>query len=151
MAKRHAGGRSRAECEARGTLADLMRRYPDEEACEERLLQEMFLAGFLCPRCGCTTCSKVRGHAHKWQCTRCSRQFSVTKGTMMERTHLPLTGWFMAIWLVANSRRGMSAAELQTFVGCSYRSAEYLLGRIRCAMSGSECLLCARCGDGRGR
>ena len=143
MAKRHAGGRSRAECEKSGTLADLARRYPDEEACERRLLHEMYPAGFVCPRCGCTTCSKARGHAHKWQCTRCSRQLSVTKGTMMERTHLPLTAWFMAIWLVANSRRGISAAGLQGYVGCSCRSAEHLLERMRCAMSGSEGALCA--------
>lgn len=55
--------------------------------------------------------------------------------------HLPLTKWFAAIWLVANDKRGMSAAELQGYVGCSYRSARYLFDRIRCAMARSEWVL----------
>lgn len=86
MARRHKGGRSRAECERSGTLVDLMRRYPDEESCERRLLREMYPAGFVCPRCGNRRCSKVAGQPHKFQCARCSRQFSVTAGTMMERS-----------------------------------------------------------------
>jgi hypothetical protein len=59
---------------------------------------------------------------------------------MMERTHLPLRDWFLAIWLSANDRRGLSAAQLQRMVGCNERSAERMLRRVRCAMSGSECL-----------
>ena len=84
MAKGHAGGLSRKECESRGTLLEFLERYPDEESCERRLLEERHPGGFVCPACGNRTCSKVHGHAHKWQCTKCSRQFSVTAGTMME-------------------------------------------------------------------
>ena len=139
MSRGEKSGRlARAEFGASGTLMGFMEEYPDEESCERRLLEELFPGGFVCPRRGCPTCPRVRGRAHKWQCTRCSRQFSVTAGTMMERTHLPLRDWFLAIWLCANDRRGLSAAQLQRMVGCNERSVGRMLRRVRCAMGGSE-------------
>lgn len=63
---------------------------------------------------------------------------------MMEGTYLALTKWFMAIWLEANDRRGISAAELQGFIDCSYRTSAAALARIRCAMARSECVQCPR-------
>ena len=140
MAKGHAGGLSRHECESRGTLMELLERYPDEESCERRLLEERHPGGFVCPACGNRTCSKVHGHAHKRQRTRCSRQFSVTAGTMMEGTHLELRKWFVAIWLMSSQKAGISACSLQRQIGCSYKTAGRVLARIRCAMARSECL-----------
>lgn len=61
------------ECESKGTLLELLDRYPGEEPCERRLLEERHPGSFVCPACGNAACSKVHGHAHKWQCTRCSR------------------------------------------------------------------------------
>lgn len=144
MAKRHAGGRSMRECTEAGTLADLMRRHPDEESCERRLLEEAYTGGFVCPACGNARSSKVAGRARKWQRSRRSRQLGVTKGTMMEGTHLVLTKWFMTILLEANDRRGISASELQGFIGCSYRTSAAVLACIRCAMARSECVRCPR-------
>lgn len=63
---------------------------------------------------------------------------------MMEGTHLALTKWFMAIWLGANDRRGISASEPQGFIGCSYRTSAAVLARIRCAMARSERVQCPR-------
>jgi transposase-like protein/energy-coupling factor transporter ATP-binding protein EcfA2 len=140
MAKGHAGGLSRKECESRGTLLEFLERYPDEESCERRLLEEKHPGGFVCPACGNRTCSKVHGHAHKWQCTKCSRQFSVTAGTMMEGTHLELRKWFVAIWLMSSQKAGISACSLQRQIGCSYKTAGRVLARIRCAMARSECV-----------
>lgn len=140
MAKGHAGGLSKHECESRGTLMDLLERYPDEESCERRLLEEKFPGGFVCPVCGNTACSKVHGRAHKWQCTKCSHQFSVTAGTMMEGTHLGLRKWFVAIWLMSSQKAGVSACTLQRQIGCSSKTAGKVLARIRCAMAGSECV-----------
>lgn len=132
------------ECTEAGTLADLMRRYPDEESCERRLLEEAYPGGFVCPDCGNARCSKMAGRAHKRQRSRRSRQLGVTKGTMMEGTHLALTKWFMAIWLEADGRRGIGASELQGFIGCSCRTSAAVLARIRCAMARSECVRCPR-------
>lgn len=145
MAKGHAGGLSRKECESRGTLLELLDRYPDEESCERRLLEEKHSGGFVCPVCGNRTCSKVHGHAHKWQCTRCSRQFSVTAGTMMEGTRLPLRKWFVAIWLMSSQKAGISACSLQRQIGCSYKASGRMPARMRCAMARSECLQRPRC------
>ena len=79
-------------------------RFPNEEACREYLYSFKWKDGFVCPVCGNTACSKVHGRAHKWQCTKCSHQFSVTAGTMMEGTHLGLRKWFVAIWLMSRSQ-----------------------------------------------
>ena len=145
MAKGHAGGLSKHECESRGTLMEFLERYPDEESCERRLLEEKYPGGFVCPVCGNRTCSKVHGHAHKWQCTKCSHQFSVTAGTMLEGTHLELRKWFVAIWLMSSQKAGISACSLQRQIGCSYKTAGRVLARIRCAMARSECLQRPRC------
>ena len=61
MAKGHAGGLSRKECESRGTLMELLERYPDEEPCERRLLEEKHPGGFVCPVCGNRTSLHLRG------------------------------------------------------------------------------------------
>lgn len=152
MAKGHAGGLGRKECESRGTLLELLERYPDEEPCERRLLEEKHPGGFVCPVCGNRTCSKVHGHAHKWQCTRCSRQLSVTAGTMMEGTRLPLRKWSVAIWPMSSQKAGISACSLQRQIGCSCKASGRMPARMRCAMAGSECVQRPRCwlrGGGR--
>lgn len=130
----------RAHAGAEGSLLEFVGRYGSERACEERLLEEKFPGGFVCPRCGNRRCSPVAGRAHKWQCTRCSKQVSVTAGTAMEGTKLALTKWFLAMWLVAQDRRGLSGSELARFVGCNERTGQYVLLRLRGAMAGSECL-----------
>jgi len=140
MAKGHAGGPSKHECESRGTPMDLLERYPDEESCERRLLGEKHPGGSVCPACGNRSCSKVHGHARKWQCTKCSHQLGVTAGTMMEGTHLGLRKWFVAIWLMSSQKAGVSACALQRQIGCSCKTAGRVLARIRCAMAGSECV-----------
>ena len=88
-----------------GTLLDWTARFGTEEACEAELLRRMWPEGFRCPSCGGDRCSRVRGRAHKWQCTRCSRQFSVTAGTAMRGTKLPLAKWFLAVYLLTHSKR----------------------------------------------
>ena len=98
----------------------------------------MFPEGFRCPSCGHARCARVRGRARKWQCTRCSRQFSVTAGTAMRGTKLPLVKWFLAAYLMTHSKRGVSAIELARHLGVSERTAGYVLLRLRGAMARSE-------------
>ena len=71
---------------------------------------------------------------HSCQCKSCRRQTSVAAGTVMHRTHLPLTIWFWAIYLCATDKRGISAKGLARQLELSYESAWYLLVRIRSAM-----------------
>lgn len=131
-----------------GTLLEWVRRFGTEEACEEELLRRMYPGGFACPARGHTRCAPVSGRPRKWQCTRCSRQFSVTAGTCMRGTKLPLTKWFLAVYLMTHSKRGVSAMELARQLGVSERTAGYVVLRLRGAMAGSESVQAARRGRG---
>lgn len=126
-----------------GTLLEYMARYPTEEACEEALMAARFPDGWVCPRCGNRSCSPVSGRPRKRQCTRCGKQLSVTSGTAMESSKLPLRKWFLAFYLVTHSKRGMSALELARHLGVSEVTGRRVILRLRGAMAGSECLQAA--------
>jgi hypothetical protein len=64
----------------------------------------------------------------------CGKQFSATSGTIFNDSHLPLTKWFLAIALICEAKKGMSACQLQRHLGVNYRTAWYLAHRIREAM-----------------
>ena len=72
---------------------------------------------------------------HKWRCKDCRHKFSVTSGTIMHDSHLPLRKWFLAIYLMCESRKGISANQLKRTLDVSYKTAWYLCHRIREAMS----------------
>ncbi len=74
---------------------------------------------------------KYRG---KWNCLSCNHHFSVTSGTIMHDSHLPLRKWFAATYLMCESRKGMSANQLKHTLGVAYKTAWYLCHRIREAM-----------------
>ena len=107
--------------------------YHTEAACREELFRQRFPEGFVCPKCGCKEFYAIRS-CNICQCRSCRRQTSVTAGTMMHRTHLPLTIWFWAIYLCATDKRGMSAVQLSRTLGISYDSDWHLSERIRKAM-----------------
>lgn len=69
-----------------------------------------------------------------YQCKECRFQFTATTGTVYHDTHLPLTQWFLAIALITESKKGISAAQLSRALGVQYRTAWYLAHRIRKAM-----------------
>src|SRR3954467_8583066 len=108
---------------------------PDEAACAEWLLERRWGSGFACPECG---------HGRFWRLGRkvltlhgraCRRETSVTAGTVMHRSHLPLKVWFAPAWLVATHKNGMSARQLWLQLGLgSYKSAWLLLRKLRAAM-----------------
>ena len=115
------------------TFEEFRTRFSTEESCRAELFRLRFPNGFVCPKCGCTEYYPVRGR-NTFQCRACRRQTSVTAGTVMHRTHLPLTAWFWAIYLCATDKRGISAVQLSRTLNICYESAWYLLQRIRCAM-----------------
>ena len=108
--------------------------FSTEEICRAELFRLRFPNGFVCPKCGCTEYYPVRGR-NAFQRRACRRQTSVTAGTVMHRTHLPLTAWFWAIYLCATDKRGISAVQLSRTLNICYESAWYLLHRIRRAMT----------------
>ena len=115
------------------TFKDFRVRFATEDACRDYLFQERFPEGFVCPKCGSREYYYLKSR-RSCQCRHCRRQTSVTAGTVMHRTHLPLTVWFWAIYLCATDKRGISAKGLARQLEISYESAWYLLVRIRSAM-----------------
>ena len=116
------------------TFEEFRTRFSTEESCRAELFRLRFPNGFFCPKCGCTEYYPVRGR-NAFQCRACRHQTSVTAGTVMHRTHLPLTVWFWAIYLCATDKRGISAVQLSRTLNICYESAWYLLHRIRRAMA----------------
>ena len=115
------------------TFEEFRTRFSTEDICRAELFRLRFPNGFVCPKCGCTEYYPVRGR-NVFQCRACRHQTSVTAGTVMHRTHLPLTVWFWVIYLCATDKRGISAVQLSRTLGICYESAWYLLHRIRAAM-----------------
>jgi len=97
--------------------------------------------GPVCPHCGSQNCTHLDGVKHRpgtIQCNRgdCRRQFTVTVGSVMESSHIPLVKWVMAFHLLCSSKKGFSAKQLQRELSLgSYRTAWFLLHRVRFAMT----------------
>ena len=117
------------------SMSAFIQRYGTEAKCYRALYKWRWPQGFRCPACTGRARSRFRrGTTVYYQCRACRHQTSVTAGTVMHRTHLPLTVWFWAIYLCATDKRGISAVQLSRTLGICYDSAWHLLDRIRTAM-----------------
>jgi hypothetical protein len=93
----------------------------------------------------CSKCGGVRFCHLKnglYECYDCSHQTSVTAGTIMEGTNLPLTKWFLAFFLFSQDKRGISALQLAKQLGTTYKTAWAVLRRIRLAIGMQEPNIC---------
>lgn len=115
--------------------AEFARRFPDEAACARYLAERRWPNAFVCPACGGVKGWELSTKRFTWECADCGRQTSVTAGTVMHRSKLPLTVWFTAMHLLSSHSNGISALQLQAQVGLrSYKSAWLLLHKLRRAM-----------------
>ncbi len=114
-------------------LVELVDRFASEDACREYLEELRWPNGVACPRCGCESVSRIEKR-NQYDCNSCRYQFSVTAGTIFHDSHLPLRKWFMAVYLICESKKGISAKQLQRTLAVSYKTAWYLCHRIRDAM-----------------
>jgi transposase-like protein len=119
------------------TLPELNRLYSTDEDCREILTRLRWPAGVECPRCHNKNVWWVQSRK-QFTCSECNYQFSVTTGTIFNDSHLPLETWFMAVLLLVEARKGMSANQLKRTIGVSYKTAWYLCHRIRAAMKEAE-------------
>lgn len=115
------------------SFAQFIKRFPNEKACVEYLYSVKWPKGFECPVCGCRHGYTLKNR-RQYQCARCRHQTSLTANTVMHRSHLPLTKWFWAIYLVACDKRGISALALAGKIEVCYETAWNMLRRIRAAM-----------------
>jgi transposase-like protein len=125
-------------------LIDVTKSLGTEEQCLDFLERMRWPDGVRCPLCGADKVSRItrktvsknkRDRFYACLEPTCNHRFSVTAGTVFHRSHLPLPKWFMAMAIVMDAKKGMSALQLQQHLGIgSYRTAWYMVHRIRKAM-----------------
>ena len=121
-------------------MADLTApQFTDETAARTALEAVRWPNGPVCPHCGSVddNVTKMEGKAHRpglYHCKGCQGQFSVTVGTVYERSHIPLHKWLFATHLLAAGKKGTSAHQIHRMLGITYKSAWFMCHRIREAM-----------------
>jgi hypothetical protein len=104
------------------SLTQFMNLYGTEEQCYTALFNLRWPDGYLCPRCGYDKGGKIRTRG-LYQCYRCDYQVSVTAGTIFHATKLPLTVWFLGMYMVTQNKNGVSILEMRRQLGLSYNAA----------------------------
>ena len=127
----------------------------DNDKAREALEAIRWPDGPYCPHCGNSdqeTIALGRGKATRlglYYCAACNGQFTVTVGTVMERSKIPLSKWLLAMHLMAASKKDMSALQLQRMLGVTYKTAWFLCHRIREAMNPDKPSPIGGCRGGR--
>jgi hypothetical protein len=123
------------------TLAELMRTFRDEDACKTLLRDMRWPDGVECPRCKSKKVYLLASKPWHWVCKnkdcggRNGYRFSVITKTIFENTNYPLSTWFQVIYLMTQSKKGISALQIHRQIGSGdYRTAWYMVMRIRAAM-----------------
>jgi transposase-like protein len=118
-------------------LVQLAQEYGSEDRCRTYLEELRWPGGVVCPRCEGTTISRIVKR-NQFDCDSCRYQFSVTAGTLFHDSHLPLFKWLLAIYLMVESKKSISAKQLQRMLKTSYKTAWHLQHRIRDAMGDDD-------------
>ncbi len=113
--------------------------FHDESKARKWLEAQIWPDGPVCPHCGSYEPTALKGKAHRpglYQCNEkeCRQQFTVTVGTLFERSKIPLGKWLMATYLLSASKKGMSTRQLSRMLGVSVKSSWFMMHRIREAM-----------------
>jgi transposase-like protein len=117
------------------SLIEFQQRFADEAACARYLFAARWPAGFACPACSGVKAWPLQTKAWTWECAGCGKQTSVTAGTIMHHSKLPLTTWFWAAYLMATHSNGISALQLQRQLALgSYKTAWLLCAKLRGSM-----------------
>src|SRR2546423_3337928 len=118
-------------------LMKLFEQFGTDEQCRIALEKLRWPDGVKCPRCQSDKMSREYKR-NQFDCESCGYKFSVTAGTIFHDSHLPLTKWFAAIYLICESRKGISANQLKRTLHVAYKTAWYLCHRIRAAVKDAD-------------
>lgn len=118
-------------------LPTLIERFRSEDDCRDALEDLRWPDGPRCPRCESDDVTRIKDRT-TFNCVACRYQFSVLAGTVLQDTKLPLWKWYLATYLMTESKKGISANQLKRTLGVSYKTAWYLTHRIRWAMGQVE-------------
>src|SRR6202453_5127799 len=118
------------------SLPEFQTLFPDDAACATYLQKMRWHDGFVCPYCQVAEDPfRFANRPGVLRCRKCRRDVALTAGTVMERTHTPLSVWFWAAYLVASQTPGMSAVQFQRQIGLSrYETASQILLKLRAGM-----------------
>ena len=131
-------------------LIDVTRDFNTDDKCLDYLEAMRWPNGVCCIECGSVKVSRIvresktkNKRTRLYQCLEpeCKHQFSPTAGTIFHDSHLPLPKWFMAIALICEAKKGLSACQMQRHLGVNYRTAWHLCHRIRKAMTQDDLIL----------
>ena len=121
------------------SMSEFIARYGRDDQCEVAFVQARWPTGFCCPRCQSRASTQFRrGTLLMWQCGQCPHQTSLISGTIMEHTRLPLTKWYLAIYLITQSKTNIAALALRRQLGITWRAAWLLKHKIMEAMRQRE-------------
>ena len=122
-------------------MSDLLApEFTNEEAAIAHLEASRWPNEVSCPKCGSFEVHRMAGktQAGYFLCNDCREKFTCRTGTVMERSHIPIHKWLLAIHLMSASKKGMSAHQLHRMLGITYKSAWFLAHRIREAMKDDQ-------------
>jgi len=113
--------------------------FTDEMKAREWLEARVWPNGPVCPHCGATAedVTKLEGEKHRpgvYQCNQCREQFTVTVKSAFERSHVALSKWLAALFLLTASAKGVSAHQVHRSLGVTYKTAWFMMHRLREAM-----------------
>ncbi len=113
-------------------IKDLMKKFSDEAACREFLVQSRWNGEPICPYCGHRKSYKIEG-GKRFKCANqtCYKKFSVTVGTIFEASNIPLSTWFPAVYIATSHKKGISSVQLGKDLGVTQKTAWFMLHRIR--------------------
>jgi transposase-like protein len=121
------------------SLPEFINRFGTREQCEEYLYKAKWSQGFICKNCGSTHAISYNKVKHTvFQCSCCHTQTSLLVDTIFERTHLPLTTWFLAIYLISQAKTGISALDLHRKLGVNHKTAWLMHHKLMHAMIEEE-------------
>ena len=121
------------------SLPEFQRYFGTEAHCAAVVKGARWPGGFRCPRCDSSAhCVVGHGARRLYQCNGCRHQTSLTAGSLTEHTKLPLTTWFLAIYLISQAKTGLSALALKRQLGVGYPTAWLLHHKINRALAASD-------------
>jgi transposase-like protein len=113
------------------TLKDFQKQFPDYATCLEWLRNRLYPEGIYCIKCEATTKHHRVASRPSYSCDRCGHHVHPTAGTIFHKSPTPLTIWFYAIYLMAQTRCGISAKQIQRETGVTYKTAWRMFKQIR--------------------
>ncbi len=121
------------------SMAGFIERYGTEAQCYRALYKTRWPKGFRCPKCSKRSRSRFRrGRRVYYQCRSCRYQSTLISGTLMAGTKLPLTTWFLALYLLTTTKTNLSALELMRHLGINYKAAWRIKHKVMQAMQERE-------------